>query len=245
METPTVNNANWALLAFAKVVLFDLWKTIARGPYPEPIANFRHILGLDGKVDDEQFLRVCLTTPDEDPQAYMLAVARHFAITHLPENALEEFKALIRREDDGLLLFKEVFETLSELKRRGYRLGLVTNSWPFPVRSLLRWTKLDEVFEHVISSSEVGLAKQDGAEIYHLAAQMFGVLPEDCVMIGDSPSLDILPVLAAHCKAVLIDRYEENVDGRGIFKSAALAALGVPFIRSLDQLLPYMPGSAQ
>ena len=72
------------------------------------------------------------------------------------------------------------------LKEAGYRLGLVTNSWPFPVRALLAWTGLDQLFEHVIASSEVGLAKQDGPEIYFLAAQMFGVLPEECVMATGS-----------------------------------------------------------
>jgi hypothetical protein len=77
METPTVisRSANSPV-----VILFDLWKTIARGPYPEPIANLRSILGLDGKVDDEQFLRVCLTTPNDDPRAYLAAVA-HYCCT--------------------------------------------------------------------------------------------------------------------------------------------------------------------
>lgn len=235
METPTVNPLGSAASP-VKVILFDLWKTIARGPYPEPIANLRSILGLDGKVDDDQFLRVCLTTPHDDPETYLLSVGHTHGLTNLPENALQEFKELIKREDDGLLLYKEVSATLESLKARGYRLGLVTNSWPFPVRSLLAWTKLDQLFEHVISSSEVGLAKQDGPEIYFLAAQMFGVLPENCVMVGDNPSLDIYPVLAAKARAVLIDRYQDYVDGEGNFKDPRLVGTGVPFIRSLDQL---------
>jgi HAD superfamily hydrolase (TIGR01549 family) len=235
MDTPTVNTPS-PTGASGRVILFDLWKTIARGPYPEPIANFRSILGLDGKVDDEQFLRVCLTTPNEDPESYVSAVAQHFGITHLPNEAIAEFKALIQKEKDGLLLYVEVHKTLVALKAAGFRLGLVTNSWPFPVRALLHWTGLDQLFEHVIASSEVGLAKQDGPEIYFLAAQMFNVLPENCVMVGDNPSLDILPVLAANAKAVLIDRYEDYVDGLGNFKDLRLAGTGVRFIRSLDQL---------
>jgi FMN phosphatase YigB (HAD superfamily) len=65
---------------------------------------------------------------------------------------------------------------------------------------------------------------------------MFGVLPENCVMVGDNPSLDIFPVLAANARAVLIDRYEDYVDGLGNFKDPRLEAAGVRFIRSLDQL---------
>lgn len=233
----TLNRNPWAATSRPKVILFDLWKTIARGPYPEPIANFRSILGLDGLVDDEQFLRVCLTTGNEDPERYMIEVANHFGVTALPENALPEFVALIRKEKQGLLTYTDVFKTLWTLKQDGYRLGLVTNSWPFPVRALLEASGLDQLFEHVIASSEVGLAKQDGPEIYFLAATLFGVLPEECVMVGDNPSLDIIPVLAANVRAVLIDRDESYVDHDGQFKNADLGRLGIRVIRSLDQLI--------
>lgn len=221
-----------------KVVLFDLWKTIARGPYPEPIANFRSMLGLDGLVDDEQFLRVCLTTPHEDPQRYLLAIAAHFGVDvdSIPADALDEFEALIRKEKNGLLCYTDVHKTLWQLRQSGYRLGLVTNSWPFPVRALLENSGLDQVFEQVISSSEVGLAKQDGPEIYRLAAQLFGVRPEECVMVGDNPSLDILPVLAANARAVLIDRDETYVAGDGTFRNPDLGRLGIRVIRCLDEL---------
>jgi HAD superfamily hydrolase (TIGR01549 family) len=220
-----------------KVVLFDLWKTIARGPYPEPIANFRTMLGLDGKVDDDQFLRVCLTTCHEEPLQYMLAIAEHFGVTEIPANALPEFEALVRREQNGLLQYTDVPECVYKLKQAGYQLGLVTNSWPFPVRKFLRETRLDELFTHVISSSEVGLAKQDGPEIYFLAAQRFGVAPEQCVMVGDNPALDIVPALATRAKAVLIDRDETYVDGEGKFKKPEHSGLSVPVIRKLDDLL--------
>jgi HAD superfamily hydrolase (TIGR01509 family) len=221
-----------------KVVLLDLWKTIARGPYPEPIADLMKILGLEGKVDAEQFLRVCLTTQHEDPELYMLAVAGHFGVEKLPENALAEFQGLIRREKNGLLVYGEVHKVIRALKQHGLRVGLVTNSWPFPVRALLKSTGLDELFDHVISSSEVGLAKQDGPEIYFLAAQIFNVRPEECVMVGDNPSLDYYPALAANARAVLIDRDESCVDENGQFRSPRLADLNPVVIRNLYGLPP-------
>lgn len=223
----------------AKVVLFDLWKTIARGPYPEPIADFRTMLGLDGLVDDEHFLRRCLTTPFDDPREYLVAVASHYGVLNVPEHVLGEFESLIRKEKQGLLTYTDVFKNLFALKQRGYRLGLVTNSWPFPVRCLLDSTGLDELFEHVISSSEVGVAKQDGPDIYIIAAQYFGVLPEEVVMVGDNPSLDVLPVLAANARAVLIDRDETYVDHDMNWRNTDFGRIcqGVKVIRSLDQLL--------
>lgn len=219
-----------------KVVLFDLWRTIGRGPYPEPITDFRKMLGLDGKVDEDLFLRVCLTTSYEDPYLYMLAIAKKFGITAIPDTALGEFEALIRREKNGLCTYADVKDTLIKLKDKGYRLGMVTNSWPFPVRALLQKAGLEGLFEHIICSAACGFAKQDGSEIYFLAATTFGVRPEECVMVGDNPSLDVVPALAAKVRAVLIDRDEIYVNDEGVFKDPRLGALGIPFIFNMDEL---------
>lgn len=45
--------------------------------------------------------------------------------------------------------------------------------------------ELDELFDTVVLSSEVGTIKPEQA-IYDLTAQRLGVLPEECVMIDDS-----------------------------------------------------------
>jgi len=109
METPSTSP--WAQVPWGiKVILFDLWKTIARGPYPEPITNFRILLGLDGKVNNEDFLRVCLTTDEEDPQLYMQRVAARYGLFDLPADALEKFQTLIRTEKNGLLTYNDLGE---------------------------------------------------------------------------------------------------------------------------------------
>ena len=237
METST---SPWATPPWGiKVILFDLWKTIARGPYPEPITNFRVLLGLDGKVNNEDFLRVCLTTNEEDPQLYMQKVAARYGLFDLRAEALEEFLKLIRTEKNGLLTYNDLGEgnrALWALREQGYRLGLVTNSWPFPISSLLKDTGLDQVFEHVIVSAMVCCAKQEGPRIYTDAANLFGVLPSECCMVGDNPCLDIYPALEAGLRTILIDRDEAHLDAQGLFKDQEMEKLGVRAIRSLKEL---------
>ncbi len=218
------------------VILFDLWKTIARGPYPEPIKLLKDILGLGAEVSDEEFLVACLTTPYEDTRLYIYHVADRFGVEYVSDEAVEEFESLVQNEKNGLLLFTDVVKELSFLKKQGFRLGLVTNSWPFPVQTLLETTGLDEIFEHVISSHSAGVAKQHGPEIYLVAAERFGVRPEECLMIGDNPALDVVPALAADVQAVLIDRDGSHVNCKGEFKSVELRKLGVGFIRNLQDL---------
>ena len=232
-------DTSWTPLRLAAVpvlvVLFDLWKTIARGPYPEPIKLLKELLNLE-EVSDDEFLVVCLTTPFEDPERYLMHISEYFGMGEIPDGALEDFRSLIQNEKNGLLLFTDVVAELTLIKEQGYRLGLVTNSWPFPVYDLLRTTGLDQIFEHVISSHEVGIAKQDGPEIYRLAAQRFGVEPEQCLMVGDNPALDVLPAHDARVKAVLIDRDGTYVDREGKFKDVRFQDLQVTVVRNLNEL---------
>lgn len=201
------------------VLLWDLWKTLARGTYPEPIADLQRLLNYkccDGSVAAPcpEFLNACLTTSEKDPRRYMDIIANRFGLL-VPSGAYSAFENLIHNEQNGLCLFVDVLDELTVLKGKGYRHGLVSNVWPFPVPELMKSCKLESLFEHVILSCEVGIAKPD-TRIFRIAAEKFGVAPEQCIMIGDNPDLDITGALAAKMRAVHIDRYGDSckfVDG--------------------------------
>jgi FMN phosphatase YigB (HAD superfamily) len=56
--------------------------------------------------------------------------------------------------------------------------------------------------------------------------------------VGDNPSLDFYPALAANARAVLIDRDETCVDENGQFRSPRLAEMNPVVIRNLYGLPP-------
>jgi putative hydrolase of the HAD superfamily len=58
---------------------------------------------------------------------------------------------------------------------------LVSNSLG---RSTYAWCEFDALFDHVITSAEVGVRKPS-RRIFRLAAQRAGVPPERCVMVDD------------------------------------------------------------
>ena len=64
------------------------------------------------------------------------------------------------------------------------RTGLVSNSWG--ARPLRRATLLDELFDGVVISGEVGMRKPEPA-IYVLGAERVGAAPERCVFVDDLP----------------------------------------------------------
>jgi putative hydrolase of the HAD superfamily len=103
-------------------------------------------------------------------------------------------------------------EMLRELKRRGYRLGIISN-WDKRLHSVLEETGLQALFEIVVISTEATSEKPDVA-IFRTAETAFGVAPEQCLHIGDSRKHDIVGARTAGWSALLV-RHDNDpaVDG--------------------------------
>src|SRR6185369_3755546 len=86
-------------------------------------------------------------------------------------------------------------ETVRDLKRRGYRLGVVSNAEGRVERDLIG-AGYDGFFETVIDSSVVGVEKPDPA-IFRLALERLGASPDGTVFLGDVPAVDVEGARAA------------------------------------------------
>jgi REG-2-like HAD superfamily hydrolase len=94
-------------------------------------------------------------------------------------------------------------ETLEELRRRGYRLGVISNA-DGRAEQALDAAGLGLHFELVIDSGLVGVDKPD-PRIFHLALDRLGVDPHDAVYVGDIYEIDVQGARAAGMRAILID----------------------------------------
>ena len=101
-------------------------------------------------------------------------------------------------------------ETVSEIKRRGYRMGVVSNA-EGRVEQDLDSAGYRGLFETVIDSHVVGVEKPD-PRIFHLALERMTASAETAVYIGDVPSVDIVGARAAGVAPVLLDRHDLYVD---------------------------------
>ncbi|ONH37076.1 MULTISPECIES: HAD family phosphatase [Protofrankia] len=87
---------------------------------------------------------------------------------------------------EGRRMNNALLGCLADCRRRGLRVGLLTNSvaeWE-PHRAALMPDA--GVFEVTINSHEIGLRKPD-PEIYQTAEDAFGVAPRQCLLIDDTP----------------------------------------------------------
>ncbi len=85
-------------------------------------------------------------------------------------------------------------ETLSELKRRGLKLGIITNtvtSREEHVRVALRKIDVEKYFDYIITSVDAGHEKPD-ERIFMTALRALRTKPYEAVMVGNRISSDIL-----------------------------------------------------
>lgn len=86
-----------------------------------------------------------------------------------------------------MTLHEPVIQRVKVLRTEGYRLGLITNNVKEGSAAWRALVPVDELFDVVIDSSEVGMRKPNPA-IYHLALERLGgVDPAEAVFIDDSP----------------------------------------------------------
>ena len=102
------------------------------------------------------------------------------------------------RDCDGRRVPRDdVKETVIELNKRGYLLGIIANTiTETEIPDYLEEYGLTEYFKTVVLSSKVGIRKPN-PEIYWEAARRMGVEPAKCVYVGDNPVRDVEGTRAA------------------------------------------------
>ncbi len=126
-------------------------------------------------------------------------------------------------------------ETVVELKRRGFRLGVVSNAEGRVARDLDN-AGFDGMFETVVDSHLVGVQKPD-PEIFRIAldrmARKGKLAVESVVFVGDVPAVDVVGATAAGLAPVLVDRHDLYVD------------IQAPRLRSVSELIGLLDGAQE
>ena len=88
------------------------------------------------------------------------------------------------------VLYSDTREVLEELKRRGYRLAVLTNGSLEGQSGKLRQSGLLDLLEEVLISGQTRYKKPD-PRIFRQLMDKMGVTPQECVFVGDQFRNDI------------------------------------------------------
>ena len=165
-----------------KMIFFDLDGTLLESN------------GVWVQVDDDFLGRRGLTSTPEYTYAMshsIFPVAAQFTkdyyhLPDTPEEIMAEWRSLARDAYVHTIPLKPgALELLDKLKAQGYRMALLTASLPELCRAAIERHGLSSHFEGMFFSQEVSMEKWN-PEVYPIAANRFGVGPQDCVLFEDS-----------------------------------------------------------
>lgn len=164
------------------------------------------------------------------------ALQRTFAGCGLPVDDLD-LDEILRVYDwqpmEGVEPFPEAIPVLEALRARGYKLGLITNSFfPMWMRDIeLDAYRMRHYFDARITSGDTGYMKPHPA-IYRRALDLLNTEPQRAVFVGDRPENDILGANEAGLISVLMSPPHLNRDLKGVVPHYT--------IQSLSELLPIL-----
>ena len=228
-------------------IWFDLGYTLLyqarEQPYREVLAELGHEFPLERlereyHLADKLFMREYPGVFGRDPDTFapwFLGVLNHrLGIRTDLCRTWQMLKRTSAHGHAGWLPFEGAAEALADLRRRGYRLGVITN-WDPSARGLLAARGLDGFFEEVVVSCEVGCEKPD-RRIFELAAGAAGVRPAECLYVGDNYYVDTVGARAAGMASLVVNRFgrlgvEEITDAPVIAHVREIA----PWLESRDR----------
>ena len=206
-----------------KAILFDFGNTLVSTELDweviieQNIASLLEYLDSVGvKVDKETFGQSFLAIRNKNFQRAEVELREYTAeeslsqmlekigIKNVSATILERaVDAFFAPEENLYPVFPEVPEVLTELKKRGYKLAIVSNATSGRlIRKAAAGRDLTQYFETIIVSADIGYRKPH-PKIYQLVLEQLNAKPEETVMVGDLLEIDIAGAQQLGIKTIL------------------------------------------
>ena len=163
-----------------RAVFFDLGGVIVRTEYQSPRQHLAERFGMDY----EEISKIVF----DSETGYQATIGSITSLQHwesVAKRLKRPFEEIASIRDEffaGDIIDHEILNFLRSV-RGTLKTGLISNAWS-DLRDFIVREKFDDAFDHIIISSEVGVAKPE-AKIYQIALERAGVSPNEAVLVDD------------------------------------------------------------
>ena len=199
-----------------KAVIFDLGLTLIRTAsfpeiYRQILARFEISVSLDDIVRAQK-----ATEREFDTSTYDESRRKEFwtnyNVSVLEKLGVEENTVFVAEQIDvlwwdcsHLQVFPDAEPTLSGLRSKGIKIGLVSNGFKQDLDHVLGTLELEKWFDAIVCIDSCNCAKPD-KRIFLYALDQLGICAHEAIFVGDSVLYDYEGALGVCIKPYIIDR---------------------------------------
>lgn len=145
-----------------------------------------------------EFLSMALRILEEGNRAHLIdAICQELRLDN--DTRVRMIEAYRNVKPDSCKLYEDVFPTLDQLRRMGYKLALVTDNPVASQQQKLMVCRIKHLFDVVLLTGELGMQKPD-SRVFDEISQRIGFAAEQLIMVGDNLFRDIQGALFAGYK---------------------------------------------
>lgn len=191
-----------------KLTIFDLWQTLA---YKDAgYSSISRILKETKlKIPRAKFIRIyeeALQTKkwSSKHEAYE-TLCRKIGLEATKEN-INLIMGIRDKAEAKTKLYPHTIPMLKQLRKQGYKTGLISNTTVFAARPIKKKTKLLKYIDYPLFSFDVGIIKPD-LKFFKKMLKIAKCKPEETIMVGDTPKADVIPPRKLGMNAIHFKNY--------------------------------------
>ncbi|MBF0565338.1 MAG: HAD family hydrolase [Nitrospirae bacterium] len=194
-----------------KAVFFDIGSTLVMGPDNAPHREIERIIG-NPCIKARDISQIIMLEDFTDSRSVFERIKGAFN-GGLPTHCEGKINDLWQRQESDALEIDGATEVVLALKRRGYRIGLISNIWSPYYRAFEKaCPQITSALDSATLSFRDGIRKPDKT-MYERALASISLRPHEAVMIGDTYTNDIAPAIELGMGTVwLLSRLEHERD---------------------------------
>jgi FMN phosphatase YigB (HAD superfamily) len=189
-----------------------------------------------------RFLALALRIIEEGNRSKLFdALCRELELGELERSRLiDTYRAA---QPDNCVLYQDAKPCLTQLRRLGYGLGLITDNPPASQRAKLERAELAGYFDAILLTGELGLSKPD-TRAFREIAERLRQQPGDLIMVGDNLFRDSRGALDSGFQhAFHIQRPGSFFNFSQELAAQVMPMTGCTVVHDLRELFWHLPGS--
>ncbi len=191
-----------------KLIIFDLWQTLAYFDVGYSVVN-KMLKKTGVSIPRDSFIKIfessVQTKKWESKFDAYKNLCKNMGIEATEEN-VGVFVDIRDEAESKTKLYSHTIRMLKQLRKQGYKTGLLSNSSVFAIQQIKKRTNLIDLIDYPLFSYQVGTIKPD-LKFYREMLKISNCKPEETIMIGDKLEDDVLPPRKIGMNSILFENY--------------------------------------